>query len=94
MLSEVGGDTRRRVRDYYIRATESAWDYAPLGKNGCTGEAFNADEDVFVTGDGATRIGSVYRKARYVQCADTGCTQDMARAGADLSWPSKRRHRP
>ena len=52
------------TRTYYIAADEVVWDYAPTGKNGITGQAFDETADTYVkTGPG--RIGSKYLKCLY-----------------------------
>ena len=57
------------VRTYYIGIEEVQWSYAP-GGNMCP-NGNNNSYDAFNGPDGATdRIGSTYRKARYVQYTD------------------------
>ena len=58
-----------RVRTYYIAADRVAWDYAPSGRNGATGKAFDDTAKVFVQ-NGPDRIGHVYLKSQYRQYTD------------------------
>ena len=58
-----------QTRHYYVAADEVAWDYAPSGINGITGEAFGEEENTFVAG-GRDRIGKVYVKALYREYTD------------------------
>ena len=73
-----------QIRQYYIAAEEVSWDYISqstaqpdpvtgLLPNLFSGEAFGAEEDVFVT-RGPDRIGSIYRKAKYVEYTDASFT--------------------
>lgn len=55
---------------HYIAAEEIDWDYAALGKHGCTGEAFGEEEDVF-TQPGPLTPGSRYVKAVYREYNDS-----------------------
>lgn len=57
------------LRTYYIAADEVVWDYAPLGYNAITGEAFGEAENVFVA-NGPYSIGSAYVKALYREYTD------------------------
>jgi len=68
-----GGADPTVTREYFIAAVETDWDYAPLGVNGVTGEAFSEDALVFV-GAGTDRVGSVYRKALYREYTDDSFT--------------------
>jgi FtsP/CotA-like multicopper oxidase with cupredoxin domain len=79
-LSAGGPDRSRGARAgagtthvYYVAADEVAWDYAPLGRNGITGEPFDEDANVFV-GQGFTRIGKVYLKSLYREYTDATFT--------------------
>ncbi|KAM9357553.1 ceruloplasmin [Symphorus nematophorus] len=60
------------LRPYYIAAEEEVWDYAPTLPS--DGEA-----DEFVT-RGRNRIGSRYKKVRYVEYTDTTFTTKMLRS--------------
>lgn len=53
------------VREYWIKAEEILWDYAPsYPVNRMTGEPFNEDQLVFVEST-PERIGHIYKKAVY-----------------------------
>lgn len=54
----------RKIVTHYIAAEEVAWDYTPLGKDGCNGRPFGVDEKVF-TMPGNFTPGSKYFKAQY-----------------------------
>ena len=58
-----------RERTYYIAAEETEWDYAPLGIDMMTGEAF-AGTAVAYTQPGSNHIGRLYRKALYREYTD------------------------
>lgn len=49
-------------RKYYIAAELVDWDYAPLGRDGCTGAPWTPDQETFVKTTNET-LGSRYRKA-------------------------------
>ena len=51
-------------RDYFIAADDVAWNYAPSGKNGITGEPFGDQENTYVAA-GPDRIGATYKKSLY-----------------------------
>jgi hypothetical protein len=52
------------TRTYFVAADEVVWDYAPTGRNGITGQAFDDTANTYVkTGPG--RIGSKYLKCLY-----------------------------
>ncbi|APR76772.1 Multicopper oxidase [Minicystis rosea] len=61
------------TRTYYIAADRVAWDYAPSGINGITGEPFDEVANVFVE-NGPDRIGKVYDKAIYREYTDASFT--------------------
>ena len=55
-----------QTRTYYVAADLVEWDYVPWGLNKITGEAFTAEESLFVAQDeDKTRIGGRYIKALY-----------------------------
>ncbi|KAI0559995.1 Cupredoxin [Gracilaria domingensis] len=54
---------------HYIAADEIDWDYAPLGRDGCTGDPFGEDDQVF-TEPGPVTPGSRYIKAVYREYRD------------------------
>ncbi|XP_075411674.1 ceruloplasmin-like [Tenrec ecaudatus] len=57
-------------RFYYIGIRETAWNYAPTGRNMLNGKVFPEDEDFqskIYLQRGPDRIGSVYKKALYYQ---------------------------
>ncbi|KAM9762984.1 ceruloplasmin [Menidia menidia] len=60
------------LRQYFIAAEEEVWDYAPTGPN-------DSEADEFVT-RGPNRIGSRYKKVRYVEYTDKTFTTKMLRA--------------
>jgi manganese oxidase len=59
-----------KTRIYYIAADEVTWDYAPLGKNGTTGRAFEGMQNIW-TKRGATQIGTKYKKALFREYTDS-----------------------
>lgn len=63
---------RGELRQYFIAAEEEVWDYAPTAPT--EGEA-----DIYVT-KGQNRIGSRYKKARYVEYTDNTFTTKMLRS--------------
>ncbi|XP_035508690.1 ceruloplasmin isoform X1 [Morone saxatilis] len=63
------------LRQYFIAAEEDVWDYAPTPPN--AGEA-----DLFVT-RGRNRIGSRYKKVRYVEYTDNTFTTKMLRSAEE-----------
>ena len=82
-----------RTRTYYIAADEVPWNYAPDGKNVVAGRAFDDDENVFVKGNGDTRIGSTYQKAIYREYTDATFKKRKARCkpGLPRFWGSPMR---
>src|ERR1044072_6117795 len=66
--STVSGATEH-VRTYYVAAEEVEWDYAPLGKDMATGQAFEGTA-VAYTLPGPNRVGHVDRKAVYREYTD------------------------
>jgi FtsP/CotA-like multicopper oxidase with cupredoxin domain len=71
-----------RTRTYYISADQVVWDYAPLGNNGITGEAFDEVADTYVT-PGPGRIGSRYTKCLYRGYTDDSFQHLQPRSEAD-----------
>lgn len=67
-----------RTRTYYVAADEVLWDYAPLNRDGLTGQQFDERARVFVEG-GPDRIGKVYRKALYREYTDASFTTPAPR---------------
>jgi manganese oxidase len=57
------------TRTYYIAAEEVDWDYAPLNRDETMGQEFNEEQEGYVV-PGHSRIGRIYRKARYVAYLD------------------------
>ncbi|KAK7109489.1 hypothetical protein V1264_013522 [Littorina saxatilis] len=60
------------TRRYYVAAQEVMWDYAPVKRDLVTGEIFTDDSQkgyLFVK-DNDEFIGSVYKKARYIEFTD------------------------
>ena len=62
------------IRNYYIRADEVVWDYAPKGYNGITGKAWNDDEKIW-TKRQAPYLGSKYIKCIYREYTDETFTK-------------------
>ncbi|XP_064418146.1 ceruloplasmin [Latimeria chalumnae] len=62
-------------REYYFGIKEIEWDYAPSRKNIISGKSINEDEhaQTFLSKD-SNRIGSVYKKAVYVQYINSNYT--------------------
>ena len=64
-----------QTRTYYVAADLVEWDYVPWGLNKITGEAFTAEESLFVAQDeDKTRIGGRYIKALYREYTDATFT--------------------
>ncbi|XP_072046418.1 hephaestin-like [Amphiura filiformis] len=65
-------------RVFYIATTDIVWDYAPLGRNGITGQPFdeNGPEAEFVL-PGPNRIGREYKKAVYREYTDDTYTEQI-----------------
>jgi hypothetical protein len=65
----VGGlqALRGTTRTYYLAADPISWDYAPAGKNLCTGKPFEGEDELKYTKQG---IGTKYKKAVYRQYTD------------------------
>lgn len=68
-----------RTRTYFVAADEVDWDYAPMNRDGVTGEPFDATASVFVE-RGPDRIGKVYRKSIYREYTDASFTTVAPRA--------------
>ncbi|XP_032887757.1 ceruloplasmin [Amblyraja radiata] len=68
------------TREYYIGIREVEWNYAPSGKNVIAGTKIDKDEhaSVFLK-RGPTRIGSVYKKAVYLEYTDGNYTKEVAK---------------
>ena len=64
------------TRTYYIAAEEADWDYAPEGRELMMGMPFSDGQNVFVE-PGPSRIGSIYRKIRYIGYTGTDFTEPM-----------------
>ncbi|XP_072897676.1 ceruloplasmin [Hemitrygon akajei] len=66
------------TREYYFAIREIEWNYAPSGKNIIAGTKIDKDEhaSVFLKRD-ATRIGSVYKKAVYMEYTDGNYTKEV-----------------
>ncbi len=66
-----------KTRVYYIAAEEVLWDYAPANSNVFMGMPYDAADSVFTVNlpSGPTpRIGSLYKKARYIEYTDSTFT--------------------
>jgi FtsP/CotA-like multicopper oxidase with cupredoxin domain len=57
------------TRNYYVAVNEVEWNYAPLGFNVIKGRPFGDIENTYVK-RGPNRIGSTYKKARYIEFTD------------------------
>ncbi|XP_069753512.1 ceruloplasmin isoform X2 [Narcine bancroftii] len=68
------------TREYYFGIREIEWNYAPSGKNIIAGIKFEKDEhaSVFLK-RGPTRIGSVYKKAVYLEYTDGNYTKEVVK---------------
>jgi FtsP/CotA-like multicopper oxidase with cupredoxin domain len=69
-------------RTYFIAADTVAWNFAPSGRNGITGEAFDEAAAVFVQ-SGRDRIGSTYFLSQYRQYTDATFHELVARTADD-----------
>ncbi|XP_067851102.1 ceruloplasmin [Heptranchias perlo] len=72
--------SRALTREHYIGIREANWNYAPSGKNIIAGTTVDKDEhaSVFLK-RGPTRIGSVYKKAVYLEYTDGNYTKEVAK---------------
>ncbi|MCP4329213.1 MAG: multicopper oxidase domain-containing protein [Alphaproteobacteria bacterium] len=80
-LFTIPGPATAAERVYYVAAEETAWDYAPAGRNVMMGRPFDDDESVFVERTPAT-VGGTYVKALYRQYADADFTTPLPRPEA------------
>lgn len=64
IVTLVPNEPQQTLREYYIAAEETEWDYAPQNMNLVTGKEFTPEEQVFMAND-TNRIGRKYLKARY-----------------------------
>ena len=71
-----------QVRTYYIAAEEVEWDYAPLGIDMMTGQAFEGTSAAY-TQPGPNHIGHIYRKAIYREYTDDTFRTRKPRAAQD-----------
>ncbi|KAL2094395.1 hypothetical protein ACEWY4_009114 [Coilia grayii] len=72
------GNINCAERTYFIGIHEENWDYAPSGRNHINGKPVSEDEQASVfLGRGPARIGSVYKKAVYVEYANASYTQRL-----------------
>jgi hypothetical protein len=62
-----------RTRTYYVSADKVVWNYAPQGRNGITGKAFDEVADTYVR----SRVGRI--GSRYVKCLYRGYTDGSFR---------------
>ncbi len=80
LLSLAAGTLHAAIREYYIAAEETLWDYAPsFPINPMHNGAFTEEEKVFVEGNKADRIGRQYYKARYIEYADASFAKPKER---------------
>lgn len=73
--------TPSRTRVYYIAADIVEWDYAPDGRNTFMNMDYSAEDSVFavnVNDANIQRIGSKYKKARYIEYTDSTFSQPKA----------------
>lgn len=69
-----------KLRTYFIAAEEVHWDYAPsYPDNSMSGQNFTDEQKVFVAGNGETRIGHIYKKARFIEYGDESFSSPVAR---------------
>lgn len=68
---------------HFIAAEEVDWDYTPLGEDGCSGEKFSDEQEVF-TAPGPFQSGSRYVKAMYREYQDSSFA--AVKAGADTPF--------
>jgi hephaestin len=57
------------VREYFIAAEPTQWDYAPLGFDGCSGNPWSEDQLTFVQTTNGT-LGSKYKKGLFREYTD------------------------
>jgi FtsP/CotA-like multicopper oxidase with cupredoxin domain len=70
-----------RVREYFLEAQLVDWDYAPSGFDVAKGVEFDDAANVFVQNANSAsecRVGSTYKKARYIQFTDSTFTKQVA----------------
>jgi FtsP/CotA-like multicopper oxidase with cupredoxin domain len=72
------------TRQYFIRADEVAWNYAPSGRNLITGQPFGDQENTYLA-SGRGRIGSTYLKCLYRQYTDASFAT-LTRRSADEAY--------
>jgi FtsP/CotA-like multicopper oxidase with cupredoxin domain len=79
---EIASPSPGKHRIYYIAAVEKDWNYVPAGQNLVYGRSFNQDEETYVKTSAST-IGSVYKKALYVEYTDSTFTAIKARTSEE-----------
>ncbi|XP_036834690.1 ceruloplasmin [Oncorhynchus mykiss] len=68
------------TREYFIGIQEIQWDYAPAGKNIILNKLLKEDEHAATFLErGPQRIGSVYKKAVYLQYTDATYTKEITK---------------
>ncbi|XP_045061329.1 ceruloplasmin [Coregonus clupeaformis] len=68
------------TREYFIGIQEIQWDYAPSGKNIILNKTLKEDEQAATFLErGPQRIGSVYKKAVYLQYTDATYTKEITK---------------
>uniref|UniRef100_A0A8C7JXZ2 Hephaestin n=1 Tax=Oncorhynchus kisutch TaxID=8019 RepID=A0A8C7JXZ2_ONCKI len=68
------------TREYFIGIREIQWDYAPTGKNVILNKLLKEDEHAATFLErGPQRIGSVYKKAVYLQYTDATYTKEITK---------------
>eukprot|EP00063_Salmo_salar_P004264 XP_013979099.1 PREDICTED: ceruloplasmin [Salmo salar] len=68
------------TREYFIGIQEIQWDYAPAGKNIILNKLLKEDEHAAMFLErGPQRIGSVYKKAVYLQYTDATYTKEITK---------------
>ncbi|XP_063059110.1 ferroxidase HEPHL1-like [Engraulis encrasicolus] len=68
-------------RTYFFGIREENWDYAPSGRNRINDKPVSQDEHASVFLErGPTRIGSVYKKAVYVEYSDASYSKRLPKA--------------
>ncbi|GCC38702.1 hypothetical protein chiPu_0017218 [Chiloscyllium punctatum] len=78
LLLHFSALSRALTREYYFGIREISWNYAPSGKNIIAGITINKDEHASVyLKRSPTRIGSIYKKAVYIEYTDGNYTKEV-----------------
>lgn len=79
--SDDGAAANATTRQYFIRAEERAWNYAPLGDNNCDagGEVpFTPEQALYAVKSTLPTLGATYTKALYMRYNDSSFTTRVA----------------